>query len=258
MAVGGPLLAVWQQRGVGGPLLAGWPRDPWLRPEPGSQEVIFTGPGSRPEALLIRAERIRCQAKPHVARARPEVQPGRGCTDHEVQSGRERIRCQAHHRLESTACRLSTDRHVQGRQTNRPGHRVCAASAWLSAGKVRSLDTCTRPGLIPRCQVTCTETKARGRDTCATSAWLSVGKVRSPDTCARPGLISRCQDYVYRDAGTGETRALHRGHVSQTVTCTRRLRSAQLSRRHVEETRALHRGSASEPQRKPGQVGPAS
>ena len=195
--------------------MASWPRDPWLRPEPGSQEVSFIGPGSRPEALLPQVERIRCQAKLHVARALPEVQPGRGYPDHEVQAGRERIRCQAHHRLESTVCRISTDRHVQGRQTNRPGPRVYAASAWLSTGKVRSLDTCARPGLIPRCQVTCAETKARGRGTCATSARLSVGKVRSPDTCTRPGLISRCQDYVNQDEGTGETHALHRGSASE-------------------------------------------
>ena len=211
--------------------MASWPRDPWLRPEPGSQEAVFTGPGSRPEALLVEAGRIRCQVKPHVTRARRQALCEAGRIRCQAQLRTRGARCQVHHRLENTACRLSTDRHVQGRQTNRPGHRTCAASAWLSVGKVRSLDTCTRPGLIPRCQVACTETKARGRGTCATSAWLSKGK-----------------DYVYQDEGTCE-RYVYFAEAQQV--------SPGGSRRHVEETRVLHRGSASEPKRKPGQVGPA-
>ena len=178
--------------------MASWPRDPWLRPEPGSQEAALTVPSCRPEALLVEAGRIRDEVQPHVKRALHEVQPGRGRGAHEVQPGREgagrqahcvagRIRdevqpgtrdarCQAHHRLEGITCRLSIDSHVQGRRTSRPGHRTCAAAAWLWLGKVRPLDTCAQPGLITRCQVVCTETKARGEGTCATSARPGEGK----------------------------------------------------------------------------------
>jgi len=74
LAVGGPLLAGGQPWCVGGPLLASWPRDPWLGPEHGSQEEVFARPGSRPEALLKEAERIRCRVQPHVIRGRTRCQ----------------------------------------------------------------------------------------------------------------------------------------------------------------------------------------
>ena len=201
---------------VGGSPLAGCERDPWLRPEPGSQEVIFTRPRGRPEALL-EVKKIRCQTKQHVASAHHEVQPGRGCKAHEVQPGREGrevrcqayhrvrgagcqayhrargVRCQVQHRLEGTACRLSTDSGVQGRQTTRPDHRACAASAWLSAGKVRSPYLCVWSGLISRCQVMC-----RGH--------VSRSRSRAEVTCH----VSR-------------SRVTCRGHVSVEVTWTKRL-----------------------------------
>ena len=91
LAVGGPLLAVGQLCCVGGPLLASWPRDPWLGPEHGSQEEVLARPGSRPEALLNVAERIRCQVQPHVTRGRTRCQ---------ARPRTREARCQVHHRAD--------------------------------------------------------------------------------------------------------------------------------------------------------------
>ena len=108
----------------------------------------------------------------HVGRGRAlhRVQAGRGCVCNEVQAGRGRALHQVQLRLEFRVRGPSADSGVQGRQTTtRPGHRVCAATAWLSVRKVRSSHWCARQGLMSRCQVTCATTRSRVEVTCSTT-----------------------------------------------------------------------------------------